>query len=167
MVIATPRCGTAWASNWLTTDTQACLHDPLWDYHYSDLDALQFGSKDVGIACTGLALFPDWENAHPAKKVILHRPLNEVNASCEALGVPHVPVQLFENLHAIKGLHLNWQALFNRPQVIHDFLFEGTAFDWQRHNLLRRLNITAKPGTRVQNQQVMQRLLREAHGIPS
>lgn len=85
MVIGLPRSGTAWAANWLTTDTTFCLHDPLAKYHHTELDGL-VSDKRLGVACTGLWTQPEWLNAHPAKKVILHRPLEEINRSLKAIG---------------------------------------------------------------------------------
>ena len=45
MVIGLPRTGTTWASNWLTTDSTQCYHDPLYHTHYEDWDE-KFSARD-------------------------------------------------------------------------------------------------------------------------
>lgn len=139
MVIAAPRSGTTWAANWLTTDTTLCLHDPLWTRHYSELDAIPT-SKALGIACTGIALFPDWLNQHPARKVILHRPLNEVDASLAAIGLPPCGVAWRGVLERIKGAHVDWRNLWKRPQEIYEFLLRRP-FDAERFEQLRQMRV--------------------------
>jgi hypothetical protein len=162
MFIGAPRSGTAWAANWATTGGRLCLHDPLWDFHYDQLDALEHVS---GISCTGCGLYPDWLNAHPARKVILHRDYREVNASLEAMGLHHCPAHLFANLKTIKGMHVHWRQLFDDPKPIHQYLLGGK-FDKNRHALLKGLSVTAKWKERTQNPDVMLRLLGEKHETP-
>jgi hypothetical protein len=77
IVVGLPRSGTAWAANWLTTDTTHCIHDPIAKHHHTELDDLS-SSKHLGVSCTGLWRFPDWLNKHPAKKVILRRDRAEI-----------------------------------------------------------------------------------------
>lgn len=139
MVIAAPRSGTTWASAWLTTDTTLCLHDPLWTRHYSELDAIQ-STKTLGIACTGIALFPDWLHQHPARKVILHRELNEVDASLEAIGLPRCSLAWAGVLECVSGMHLPWRALWDSPKQIYEFLLQRP-FDAERFNELRQMRI--------------------------
>lgn len=141
MLIAAPRSGTTWAANWLTTDTTLCLHDPLWTRHYTELDAIQ-SSKRLGVSCTGLYLFPEWVNRHPARKVILHRPLPEINASLEEIGLPAVTPESHASLDLIDGLHFNWRDLFDAPRKIYEYL-TGLPFDEERHALL--LDIEMQP----------------------
>ena len=137
MVLAAPRSGTTWASNWLTTDTTLCLHDPLWTRHYSELDAIQ-STKTLGIACTGIALFPDWLNQHPARKVILHRPLNEVDASLAAIGLPPCSHAWQGVLERISVWHLPWTDLWKRPALIYEHLL-CRPFDHERFDQLRQM----------------------------
>lgn len=136
MVIGLPRSGTAWASNWLTTDKTHCLHDPLALHHHSELDGL-VSNKRLGVACTGLWAHADWLNAHPAKKVILHRPIEAINRSLEALGVD--PYQAY-TLDHIQGLHVDHEALWSDPETIWQHL-TGLPMDWERHKLLASLNV--------------------------
>lgn len=136
MVIGLPRSGTAWAANWLTTDTTLCLHDPLAKYHHTELDGL-VSDKRLGVACTGLWMVPEWINAHPAKKVILHRPLEAINRSLKAMGA----MQLGDvSLDHINGLHVDCEALWSDPEPIWNHL-TGLPMDWERHALLSTLNV--------------------------
>jgi len=139
MVIGAPRSGTAWAANWLTTDHSLCLHDPLWRMHYEDLDRIQ-SKKVLGVACTGLALFETWTNAHRARKLILHRNIDEVNASLYKIGMPPIGDEFEDRLQAIDGLHVWWRELFDRPARIHEHLLQRP-FDPERHQALRELEV--------------------------
>ena len=139
MIIAGPRSGTTWAANWLTTNSTICLHDPLYQHHYKDLDAYA-SDKIVGVSCTGLMNFPDWLNAHPAKKVVLHRPQTEISASLRRCGLPDVDCSL---LNQIKGTHCHWLDLFDNPATIYEALLDQP-FDAERHDLLRAIHMQPK-----------------------
>lgn len=139
MVIAAARSATTWVSNWLTTDTTLCMHDPLWTYHYTDLDQIQ-SSRMLGISCTGIALFPDWLSAHPARKVVLHRDSSEINASLNAIGLPPLDDDWVPRLDNIQGMHCHWQDVFERPQRIYEYLIQRP-MDWERHALLTKIRM--------------------------
>ncbi len=139
MVIALPRSATTWAANWLTTDTTLCLHDPLWERHYEDFDKI-ISDKLLGISCTGMASFPDWVNSHTAKKVILHRNLDEVNESLESIGLPAMSKEAESWLGQIQGHHYDWRDLFNNPKEIYEFLLEKP-FDAERHAELMKIEM--------------------------
>ena len=138
MVLAAPRSGTTWASNWLTTDKTLCLHDPLWTHHYSDLDKIT-SRKMVGVACTGLYMFPDFVNSHPARKVILHRDEKEINVSLEAIGLPTLS-NTEKDLCKIAGWHMDWKQIFTKPKAIYEFLTD-LEFDEERHSLLKEIEM--------------------------
>jgi hypothetical protein len=144
MVIGAPRSGTAWAANWLTTERTLCLHEALFEHYIEDLDALPHG-RLLGLADTGLSLFPQWLMNHPAKKVILHRPRREIERSLRRAGLPYSgTVNWVQKLHAIEGLHVEWDALFKAPRTIHEYLFgDSIPFDQERHALLSRFNVQA------------------------
>src|SRR5262245_48700974 len=141
MVIAAPRSGTAWAANWLTTDQTLCLHDPLWQCHYSDLDAIVTRRPTLGIACTGAALFADWVNSHPARKVVLHRPIGEINESLDSIGMPPLQADFESRLMAIDGLHCYWRDIFEKPRHIWRHLLPEVPMDWERHKMLTSLEV--------------------------
>lgn len=138
MVISAPRSGSTWASNWLTTDKTLCLHDPLWKYHYSDLDNIQ-SRKKLGVACTGLYLFPEFVNKHPARKIIMHRDENEINHSLSEIGL--ITLHNYEdNLNKIVGWHIDWTQIFTEPKSIYEYL-TGLKFDPERHALLKEIEM--------------------------
>lgn len=161
MIIAAPRSGTAWAANWLTDSHSFCLHDPLFERHYGDLDKVEEDGRVLGVACTGLANFPLFVKGHPALKVVLHRRPDQVNDACTALGFPPVPMQLFKNLESIEGLHVPWTYLFSKPEHIHRFLFGDRPFDARRHAQLVGLNVQRDLAQIRPNQAATRRLIKE------
>lgn len=159
MILAAPRSATTWASNWLTTDTTLCLHDPLWQWSRDELDGLQ-SPRRLGVACTGLALFPEWVNAHPARKVILHRDLNEVDESLKRIGMTACGEQWEGVLDRIKGVHLPWSDLFARPQYIYEYLLD-IPFDAERWTALREMNVQPHYESITVNRAATARLMAE------
>ncbi len=139
MLLAAPRSGTTWAANWLTTDQTICVHDPLLKWTRDELMTLE-SPRRLGVACTGLALFPDWVNAHPARKVILRRPLEEVDQSLLEIGMTPCSAQWQGVLDKIEGVHVDWQEMFVRPQAIFEYLLD-LPFDPERWALLREFNV--------------------------
>lgn len=166
MVIALPRSGTTWAANWLTTGRSLCIHDPLFQHHYTELDQLEkLEGSLLGVSCTGLSMFPDWLNAHPAKKVILHRDLSEINHSLSAIGLN--PLESSKGLRKIVGLHRTYTDLFNAPEELYQYLL-GEAFDSvakARHAQLVQMHIHPNFLTLPVNKQVTKRLLDELKGV--
>ena len=150
MVLSAPRSGSAWCSNWLTTDTTLCLHDPLYRYSWAQLEQMESPCL-LGMACTVSALLN--VNAHPARKVILHRDPSEVRNSMARLGIDGE--YDFAALDAVQGHHYHWRALFEDPAPIYEYLLERP-FDAERHELLRDLN--------VQNGELIQALQRGERG---
>lgn len=166
MVLSAPRSASTWVANWLTTDETLCLHDPLWKYHYSELDAIQ-SSKRLGLADTGLAKFPDFVNAHPARKVILHRDLEECSDSLVALGFGRL--KHWEGvLDKIEGLHVQWSDVFvsARAQEIYEHLLPGP-FDMERHDALCKFHVQPNFSAIMPDaamRETAQRLLKELRG---
>lgn len=161
MIIAAPRSGTSWAANWLNTPDRFCFHEPLWDFHYQDADQLEFPGKEYGIACTGMAFWWEWLNDHPAPKVILHRPPNEVNASLRKLNLPPAPSALFKSLDKVNGLHRPWTDLYRDPRALHEHLLFTEPFDELRHRFLASMIVNTNYVARVQNMDVWKRLKAE------
>lgn len=136
----------------------ACVHDPLWDYAPENLDDISITGKQVGIACTGIAFFPEWVNEHPCPKVILHRPRYQIETSLRKLSLPMPPDALFHRLWLIRGMHVYWRDLFGRgARDIHAHLGLGS-FDTERHDRLKSLTVTANWWERKQNQAVRKRI---------
>lgn len=159
MLIAAPRSGTTWAANWLTTDKTLCLHDPLFTRHYTELDDIESG-KRLGVSCTGLFMFPEWVNGHKARKVILHRDLNEINASLEAIGLAGISREYHNRLDLINGIHLDYQDLFDSPRPIYEYL-TGLKFDEERHAMLLDIEMQPKFSGLKVGREVTRRLINE------
>ena len=142
MILALPRSGTTWASNWLTTDTTLCLHDPLYHTHYADLDKIK-SNKVLGVSCTGLYHIPNYINAHPARKIILRRDLAEINKSLDEIGLPVLTHADEVKLNNIKGIHIDYSEIFNNPKAIYEYLTQKP-FDEERHRMLKEISMQPK-----------------------
>lgn len=147
MVIALPRSGSTWTANWLSSETTFCLHDPLFYHHYLNLDSALSQDcfktyRKVGVSCTALWRWVDWVNHHPAKKVIIHRELEELNKSLVQLSLTPLTKNDEKSLHDILGLHVSYEDLFNpiAAEEIWTYLMD-TTFDRERHNLLTKFNV--------------------------
>lgn len=168
MVLAAPRSGTAWAANWLTTEVSLCLHDPLFEVHYEQLDELSYdGMREIGIACTGAALFPDWVAQHPARKVILHRDVKEINVSLHGIGAPPLQREYPAALQRIPGLHVDWRNLFSESgaRQIWQHLLPTVTFCSTRFDQLKKLNVQRQYEQIVVNREATQRLIRELRAV--
>jgi hypothetical protein len=146
MVLGGPRSGTTWAANWLTTDTTICLHDPLLEYTIERLQRLTFpGGQSLGISCTSAMLYPDWVNAQRCPKVVLHRPIAEINRSLRELGlVELIPERHEARLDAIKGpgvLHCPYEHMYTPTggRVLAHHL--RVPFDQSRHHCLTQMRV--------------------------
>ncbi len=159
MILAAPRSGTTWCSNWLTTDTTLCLHDPLLKWTRGELMNLRTPRR-LGVSCTGLALFPDWVNDNPARKVILHRPLDEIDQSLIGIGMTPISDHWSGVLEQIEGVHLDWRDLFTRPQYIYEYLLDRP-FDAERWALLREINMQPQFASLSINKQATENLMNE------
>jgi hypothetical protein len=142
-IIGLPRSGTAWASNWLTTDRTICLHDPLMSHTLDDLAAWDSGGKLVGVACTALWMFPDWVAANVKRVVCVDRDFEEVNQSLIDIGLTAMPQWSLERFQSLPGARVPMAGLFDPAQAedIWVQLAPGVQFDAQRHGLLTGLSI--------------------------
>lgn len=144
MVLSAPRSGSTWAANWLTTEHQICLHDPVLENGVEQLEVLPFVRR-YGLACTGLPLLTDWVNRQQCPKVVLHRDLDEVNASLVAIGLSPLSKAWDGGvLERIEGWHVHYKDLF-RPgtarAIWQHLLGHGTPFDGTRHMMLASMHI--------------------------
>ena len=152
MVTGMPRSGTTWVANWLTTDDTLCIHDPLYKYGLDDFDKIE-SNKRLGVSCTGIWRFPEFLKAHPARKLIIHRLLNEVNDSLtNEMGVPTITEAEAESLRSIYGMHVLFPDLFNPiiAKEIYEYLLEKP-FDAERHAYLVEMNVQPNFGNIVFN----------------
>tara|TARA_R110001606_G_scaffold74779_1_gene173402 strand:- start:3013 stop:3498 length:486 start_codon:yes stop_codon:yes gene_type:complete len=152
MVIGLPRSRTTWMANWLTTTSTLCLHDAISTHTQAELDSYPTNRK-FGISETAIFHLGNKLNAHPAKKLIIHRPIHEIYKS---IGRP-IP---FPNadclLQEIKGLHIQHKDINSRAEEIWMHLI-GSKFDSKRFNVLSGMNVQPNfKGLRPQNQKVIQ-----------
>lgn len=145
MVLGGSRSATTWAANWLTTDETICLHDPLLEYPIEHLQRVTFPGKRVGISCTSSMLYPDWVNAQKCPKVVLHRPVADINRSLRELGlVELIPAKHTARLDAISGknvMHVPYDYLFIPTGAKGVANHLGVPFDAARHDLLRQMRV--------------------------
>ena len=142
MIVGLPRSGTAWLANWFTTERSICWHEPLWTRSLTELDEVK-GAGLFGISDTMLILMnADEINRHPAKKLIVHRELDEVNVSLAKLGLPAMRDEHKWKLDEIGGFHITFHDLYNveRFRRAAEWLLP-VPFDSARYSLLRDLNI--------------------------
>jgi hypothetical protein len=152
IVTGLPRSGTTWVANWLTTDDTLCIHDPLYKYGLDQLDTIQT-NKRLGISCTGIWRFPEFLKTHPARKLIIHRDIAEINDSlANEMGVPTLSQEEAESLKDIYGMHVLFSDLFNPivAKEIYEALLEKP-FDAERHAYLVELNVQPNFGKVVFN----------------
>lgn len=133
MVLSAPRSASTWVANWLTTEKTLCLHDPILEHKPEDLDDIPC-DRLLGLACTGLALLPDFVNTHPAMKVIVHRDLEAVNRSLTTIGLTPLGRRWNDALDRIRGMHVYYDSLFDAhwADKIH-YQLTGLPFDAARH----------------------------------
>jgi hypothetical protein len=141
MVLSAPRSGSTWVSNWLTTADSLCLHDPILEYTPEELDRIEC-DRTLGLSCTALALLPEFVNAHPARKVIVHRPLGEINRSLESIGLTPLGKLWDGALEKINGMHIPFSHLFNTVLCAPVFEYlTHRLHDRARHAHLCRMHI--------------------------
>jgi len=165
MVIGLPRSGTTWAANWLTTDATHCVHDPLYTTHYKDWDVLlphRAPGRSVGVSCTGIWRWPEWLNGHPARKVILHRDVNEVRQSLADIGLPPIERTAAQQLGEIQGLHVPYTDLFDpsRAHVIWSYLTDRP-FNIARHREISAIEMQPEFSGLSVGHEVTRRLMEE------
>ena len=151
MIIGLPRSGTTWAANLFCTDRTLCFHDPLYTTHYQDWDTKLPEQApviaEVGISCTGIWRWSDWVNAHPARKVILHRDLGEIADSMREIGLPEMDLEAAEKqLSSIIGMHVPHSDLFDAAKArdIWRHLVKRSNFNQPRHRLLVDIEMQPK-----------------------
>lgn len=170
IVVALPRSGTTWAANWLTTDQVHCVHDPLYTVHYSDWDEqlpARAPGRPVGVSCTGAWRWTDWLNAHPARKLVLHRDVGEVIESMRAIGLPPVSPGDAAALDRIIGLHLPFEDLFDPigARAAWEYLVPSVPFNEARHRELVDIEMQPKFSGLTIDPKVTRRLMSELERI--
>lgn len=141
MVLSAPRSASSWVANWLTTEHTMCLHDPVFEHEPERLDFIPM-SRTLGVACTALALLPDFVNGHPSRKVVVHRDFAEVDRSLVSIGLTALSSRWTHALEEIQGMHVHYADLFDihKAKPIYEYLTEQR-FDAERHRQLRMLHV--------------------------
>ena len=141
MVLGLPRSGTAWMANYLTTDNTLCLHESFMDFSLEELDGYDCGYR-LGIAETAGMFIADEINQHPARKIIIERPLEDVNQSLQAINLPCMTEYHVELLNKIDGFRVKFNELFN-PEMMSYICREivGIKFNIHRFVLLEKMNV--------------------------
>lgn len=171
IIVALPRSGTTWAANWLTTGESYCVHDPMWETHYDDLDRTvrrKAGDRPLaGISCTGLWRWAEWINAHPARKLVLRRDTAEIDKSLAALGLPTLPPEAKPALDSILAPSADYRELFDpvKAERLWNYLTGRQPFDQARHAELCKMRIEPKFDRLTVDSTTARRLLAEVSRI--
>jgi len=142
MVLSAPRSGSTWVANWLTSERVLCLHDPVLEHRPEDLDAIPC-DRLFGVACTGLALLTAFVNAHPARKLVIHRDFRDINESLMSIGLTRLIAKRWETaLNAIDAKHVQYEDLFvpHTAAAIYSHVTK-LPFDAIRHEQLAAMHI--------------------------
>jgi hypothetical protein len=161
LVLSLSRSGSTWCSNWLSTDTTHCLHDPLSYRTLTDLEMLHFPGKQVGAACTFLWMYPQWCQQHAKHLIILDRPINQIQASLKRIGMDALPEAMIKKFQAMPGHRVPYEQLFDPKfaMAIWEYLHIHAPFDEERHKLLREMTINPNFAQWRPDKKIIQELL--------
>lgn len=140
IVLALPRSGTAWLSNWLTTYGSLCLHDP---FSGGLPETWPADHRPRGIACTVSALMPTWLSQHPCPIAIIDRDYHACDASMAKLGMPGTEA-FRDAVAAMPGERFAFEALFedeDEAKRLWAYLLPTLPFDAIRYRMLRDLQV--------------------------
>jgi len=145
MVLGLPRSGTAWLANLLTTDDSYCRHEAFWKNTLVQLDSIDAPGK-FGVSETSGYCIPDVLNDHPARKLIVNRPVHEINKSLKLLKLPEMTNDHVDALNSIQGYRIDFKDLFvfNKMAKAYNFLLDKELSSC-RHAMLCSMNIQNKP----------------------
>jgi hypothetical protein len=156
IVTGLPRSGTTWVANWLTTDNTLCIHDPVYKYTLEELDTLQT-DKLLGVSCTGIWKLPTFLNEHKARKIIIHRDLDEINDSLvNEIETNPISESQAKLLDSIDGLHVKFNDLFDpiKAKELYEYAL-NKSFDPVRHAYLVEMNVQPNFGMLFFNKEVL------------
>lgn len=142
MVLAGQRSATTWMANLLNTDTTLCIHDPFLEYTPKQLDETIIPGKRVGISCTAALLFQPWLKTHPARKVVLYRDPEEINASLRALQLPEIDVaKQYALINGVEAPIFHWEHIFSTHGAEEICEILRVPFCKYRHYELAKMNV--------------------------
>lgn len=148
-----PRSRTAWLSVLMTTDDTICFHEPSRDIANLDDLGKKFESEQhryVGVSDSGLGfLASDILERFKPRTLIVERPIQEVEASLDAMGFPasNYCEALKAELDLVKDgplvMRVPFQLLGDKRVAMRIFwhLMPGIPFDEERFEALSWMNI--------------------------
>lgn len=149
-VTGLPRSRTYWFSRYLSLCGAPCHHEYLnglrsrGEFYQSVANGV--GNSDHMLHIT------DYEERFPdSRRLIIHRPLDEVVRSLEAISIRPCMDQLMENLSGIKratGLHIRYGDINRSLRAIHEYMIPHIPFnrDIARRMIDQRLESPTKVG---------------------
>lgn len=140
IVLSLPRSGSAWISNWLTTDRTLCLHDP---FATALPEHWQWDHRRRGISCTGAYLLPGWLRAQRCSVFVVERDRGVCDASLRALGLPETTDAMVAALAAVDAPRIPFADLWDEARAKQWWkrIVPGVAFDAIRYRQLRGMNV--------------------------
>lgn len=141
MVLGLPRSGTAWLANLLTTDDTFCWHEALWSASLKKLDYLPYQGR-FGISETSGFAHLEQLNAHPSRKIIIDRPLDEINKSLIALDLPTMRDEEADLHSKLEGYRIKFSDIFDydRMSMAYNYVL-SKKLNVYRFNMLVDMNI--------------------------
>lgn len=168
LVFGLPRSMTTWAANWLTTDNTICWHDPAAVMPPWQCDQRSSSKRYRGMSCTGSWLFTDWVNEHPAPTLVIERPVEEVNASLQRLGLEPLADELLERFSWLPGVRVSCKDLLDGAVArdVWNYLLPDVPYDVERHMQLRDMVVLTDVSSipTAADVERLRHMLREAYG---
>lgn len=144
LVMGLPRSSTTWMSNWLTTDTTLCLHDPFATALPEDWPR---DSRRFGISCTGAYLFPKWLATLDCPVAVIERDSSICDESLSRMGWGDTSGLLYDFAVA-PGKRFKWNGIWQEETAreLWEYLLPNTPFDLIRYMLLRDIQVQPHMG---------------------
>jgi hypothetical protein len=108
--------------------------------NWEELDAMNIGAK-LGVSETSGIFHVEKINQHPAKKIIIDRPLAHINASLERLNLPKMEESHVELLRGIRGHRIQFNKLFSAFAMQNACEHLGVPFNQRRFDMLAGFNV--------------------------
>lgn len=143
IVAATPRSGSTWLSNLLTTSYNVCYHDMMQWYTPMQLHTLPSKHDSFGTVETGALLHVDWFNEQRCKRIVLVRDFDEVNESLDRLGIGALPKDVLGNAYDLQcDMRIAYRDLFNEQamRTLYEFVLDDE-FDEYRYRVLTQMRV--------------------------
>lgn len=142
IVAATPRSGSTWLSNLLTTSYNVCYHDAMAHRTLAQLSDMPSKHSSYGCVETGVLMYPDWFNEQRCKKLVLVRDFDEVNESLTRLGIGAIDKSLLANVYDMNAERISYSDLFNEQIMrgVFEYLLDDEFDEW-RYRVLTQMRV--------------------------